>query len=156
MNYSKFIKPQQSFSDLVRVLSAQPSPKAVFFQRLLEALDVSPVTLRMLLCTTPTGLEMSPSRQIAIEELLNIPARVLFPAKRMAKGSLIDMYMRLSRQPEPYEDFIKEVCQNVGVRRCTVMRWAAGSHRPSITRQNMLAKILNANIEDLFPEQATC
>lgn len=150
-SYQKHIKNNQTFYGIVKTLSVLPSPKAQLFNLLLSQLQIKPAYLRMVLCSTASGKELGSRCKNKVASILQIPTDSLFPPERGAAGSLIHIYSNLESTSIEYLDFLNDLGAQTGASRGLVAKWASGKHKPSKSRQRIIAKLLDIPSSILFP-----
>lgn len=150
-SYWVYLHKNQSFREILATLMNIPSPKSQLFNLLLSHLDLKPSYLRMVLCPTPSGKDLGMECKRKISNMLQLPLDILFPTERGAFGSLIHIYSHLQPTPLEYLEFLKDIRWETGADRRVVTRWALGKHKPSKSRQRILAGMLNTSPSTLFP-----
>ena len=108
--YAKYVEAHQSLVELSKQLAELPSPRSKFFNYLLGLTKLAPNTLKMVLCTTDSGIE--PGREVKklLSKELNVSEQALFPENRQTAGSLVSMYKGFSNKPLEYDEFVKDIC----------------------------------------------
>lgn len=150
-SYYEHIRGNQTFTEIVNILSELPSPKSQLLNTLVANLELRPNYIRMVLCPTNSGKELGIEAKNKIAHLLQETTDVLFPTKRGSVGSLIHLYSNLQTESLEYLNFLDDIREETGADRRTVTKWASGKHRPSKYRQRILAEMLNSSPSILFP-----
>lgn len=151
--YAKYVKAHQSLVQLCKQLVVLPSPRTRFFNYLLGLTHLSPNTLKMVLCTTSSGVNPGPKIRKLLSKHLMSPVHVLFPEHRQKSGSLVSIYSGLSNKSREYEDFVKDICMVTNSPRKTVITWIYGQRTPKIGDRRRIANLLGSSMSHLFPER---
>lgn len=149
--YAKYVKAHQSLIELSVLLANLPSQRVRFFNYILEVTKLSPNTLKMVLCTTSSGINPGPSVIRRLSQKLKMAEKVLFPDNRLAEGSLVSLYINLSHQPEEYAEFVDDICKATNSSRKTVVSWLFGRHSPKPYAKSRIAALLDSSVDNLFP-----
>lgn len=151
--YAKYVKAHQSLTELCVLLVHLPSPRTRFFNYIMKVTDLAPNTLKMVLCTTPSGIKPGKTVIRKLSLMLKVPEKVLFPDTRLAEGSLVSLYTRQSQKPEEYNELIDDICKVTNASRKTVVSWMYGRHTPKPYAQSRIAVLLDSSISHLFPSR---
>lgn len=150
-SYYEHIRGNNTFTEIVNILSKLPSPKSQLLTTLASNLELRPNYIRMVLCPTNSGKELGIEAKNKIAHILQETVDVLFPTNRGSVGSLIHLYANLPTVSLEYLNFLDDIRLETGADRRTVTKWASGKHRPSKYRQRILAEMLNSSPSILFP-----
>lgn len=150
--YAKYVEAHQSLVELCKRLASLPSPRTKFFNYLLGLTNLAPNTLKMVLCTTSSGIV--PGREVrkVLSMELKVPEQALFPEKRQTVGSLVSIYMGLSNKSLEYDDFVNDICTTTNAPRKTVIGWIYGRRNPRRYAKKRIAALLGSSMSHLFPE----
>ncbi len=151
--YAKYIKAHQSLIELSALLVNLPSPRTKFFNYIMGVTKLAPNTLKMVLCSTSSGINPGQKVMRRLSQLFKVPEKVLFPDNRLAAGSLVSLYIRQSNKPEEYNELICDICKATNASRKTVISWIYGRHTPKPHAQKVIALLLDSSILHLFPER---
>lgn len=151
--YAKYVEAHQSLVELSKQLAELPSPRSKFFNYLLELTNLAPNTLKMVLCTTDSGIE--PGREVKklLSKELNVSEQALFPENRQTAGSLVSMYKGFSNKTLEYDEFVKDICTTTKAPRKTVISWIYGRRTPRGHAKKRIAALLGSSLSHLFPER---
>lgn len=149
--YAKYVEAHQSLVQLCKQLAVLPSPRIKFFNYLLGLTHLAPNTLKMVLCTTSSGI--TPGREVKklLSEKLMVPEQALFPENRQTAGSLVSIYMGLPYKSLEYDEFVKDICSVTHAPRKTVISWIYGRRCPRPYAKRQIAALLGSSMSNLFP-----
>lgn len=150
-SYAKYIRPYQSFKELCGILANLPSPRTLFFNNLISITGLSPNYLKMVLCTTSSGQRPGRATIHKISEGLDMSEAMLFPESRLTEGSLVSIYISLPTSSKEYTEFINDICEVTHSSKSAVSGWIYGRHIPKPGAKNIIATLLGASINHLFP-----
>lgn len=153
--YAIYIETHQSLVQLSKQLATLPSPRTKFFKYLLELTNLAPNTLKMVLCSTSSGITPGKEVKRLLSRKLKVSERELFPKNRQTEGSLVSTYMRLSNKTLEYEEFVKDICTTTNAPRKTVISWIYGRRSPRAYAKKRIAALLDSSMSNLFPERDT-
>lgn len=150
--YAKYVEAHQSLVQLSKQLAALPSPRTKFFNYLLELTNLAPNTLKMVLCSTSSGI--NPGREVKklLSKQLKVSEQALFPENRQTEGSLVSLYVGLSNKSLEYEEFVKDICTETNAPRKTVISWIYGRRSPRAYAKKRIAALLESSMSHLFPK----
>lgn len=97
--YAKYIKAHQSLKELSALLADLPSPRTRFFNYLMRETGLAPNTLKMVLCSTQSGINPGNLVKKRLSNSLSVSEKLLFPDDRNAKGSLVTYTITYSINP---------------------------------------------------------
>lgn len=152
-SYMKYVKAHQTLVELAAILVKLPSPRTEFFNFLTRLTGLSPNTVKMVLCSTPSGTTLSQPLMKKVSKELNVPVETLFPANRAATGSLVSIHEDKSNQPLEYEELIEDILSLTKASRQAVISWIYGRHYPRPYSQRVIAELLNQPVAFLFPKR---
>lgn len=151
--YAKYVEAHQSLVELSKQLAELPSPRTKFFNYLLGLTNLAPNTLKMVLCTTDSGIV--PGREVKklLSKELNVSEQALFPENRQTSGSLVSMYKGLSNKSLEYNELVKDICTTTNAPRKTVISWIYGRRSPRSYAKKRIATLLGLSMSHLFPDR---
>ncbi len=77
--YAKYVKAHQSLVQLTEQLATLPSPRTKFFNSLLDLTNLAPNTLKMVLCTTSSGITPGRNVKNSVQKNLRCLNKHCFP-----------------------------------------------------------------------------
>ena len=141
-----------SIYDRYERLVAQPTERSLFFWRLVNLTQRTPSTVRVWLRGAQLpGLKI----QESIAEELNSSVSILFPESIHAKGSLVSLYLSLSDDNKPLNEFLEEIASSTESNLKNVKRWMSNRHVPKVWQRKMIARLYDESLEVLFPDEST-
>lgn len=149
--YAKYVKAHQSLVQLTEQLATLPSPRTKFFNSLLDLTNLAPNTLKMVLCTTSSGITPGRNVKKQLAKELKVSDQALFPENRQITGSLVSMYIGLSNKSLEYDEFVKDICSITNAPRKTVISWIYGRRSPRLYAKKRIAALLGSPMSHLFP-----
>lgn len=149
----KYVNSRQTFVELSMLLAKLPSRRVEFFNFLTRVTGLPPNTIKMVLCTTPSGATLSASLMKKVAIAMNLPIEQLFPQERLSPESLVSIYAQQSYRPLEYDELIKDVRQAADASRQAVISWMYGRHYPRPHSQRAIASLLEQPIKILFPQK---
>ena len=150
--YAKYIKAHQSLKELSALLADLPSPRTRFFNYLMRETGLAPNTLKMVLCSTQSGINPGNLVKKRLSNSLSVSEKLLFPDDRNAKGSLVNIYHNLFNKSFEYKELIDDICKATGASRKSVISWMYGRHSPKQYAKSRIAILLDSSMYHLFPD----
>ena len=152
-SYKKYVKAHRSLVELASILVVLPSRRTEFFNFVTRVTGLPPNTVKMVLCSTPSGVALSPSMMEKVAKAMAISLETLFPANRNANGSLVSIYSDLSHQSREYEELIYDLRRITESSRQAVISWLYGRNYPRPYSQRVIADFLGQPVISLFPDR---
>lgn len=149
----KYLRMPLTLFEMGEMISNLPSPRKRFFQIILAVSGLSPNTVKMILCSTQTGIYPRVAVCKKIAKALGKDESVLFPSERIQSGSLVDTYRQLSAKKVEMHQFIDLLSTATRASPKTVRKWLKRQKVPSNVARRDIAKVIGASIEQLFPAQ---
>lgn len=150
-NIWEILRMPLSLFDMAERISNIPSPRKRFFQLIVAVTRLSPNTVKMILCSTTTGIYPKQDIRNRISATLGKEVGVLFPKNRTQAGSLIDIYLNLSPKKLEFHRFIDMLSECTGSSEKTIRKWFKARRIPGDLPMRKIAKAIGVSIAQLFP-----
>lgn len=146
-----FLRMPLSLFELADRIRDMPSPRKRLFQFVVTISGLSPNTVKMILCSSSSGIY--PNKHICerIAAFMNMDINRLFPADRQQSGSIIDIYSHLPKKNMEYLRFVNLLCEVSHSRRKTVKKWLKARRVPKSSARYAIAQVIGVSISQLFP-----
>lgn len=146
-----FLRMPLSLFEMADRIKVIPSPRKRLFHQLVTTTGLSPNTVKMILCSTTSGIY--PKRRIRhkIAEFMGIDVNQLFPADRTQTGSIVDVYLRLSPNGIEFQNFIFLLSLATHSKQKTVRKWLKARKVPMQGARIAIAQVIGVSISQLFP-----
>lgn len=129
-----------------------PSPRKTLFHQLVIASGLAPNTVKMILCSTKSGLYPKRSVRKRIAKAMNRDVKILFPDDRLQKGSIVNVYSCLPSKNGDFQRFVRLLSEATHSSRTTVMRWLKTRRISSEYARKAIAEAIGVSISQLFPD----
>lgn len=154
--YSKYLGNKTSLCELRKKLCALPSPRRKLFNYLISISDLSPNTLKQILCKTQSGIHPGIEQRKKLACALKTKVPDLFPDDRQDGNSLVNLYWSLPNSKTEYEELVSDLIRVTLCDRTTVVGWLYGRHTPhSSYARSQIEALLGVSITHLFPSLRT-
>lgn len=150
-NIWEILRMPLSLFDMAEKISNIPSPRKRFFQLIVAVTRLSPNTVKMILCSTTTGIYPKQDIRNIISTSLGKEVGVLFPKNRTQAGSLVGIYLNLSPKKLEFHRFIDMLSECTGSSEKTIRKWLKARRIPRDLPMRKIAKAIGVSIAQLFP-----
>lgn len=149
----EYLRMPLSLFEMADKIKSIPSPKRSFFQRIVSISGLTPNTVKMILCHTPSVFYPNEDICRQIAKSLKMDASKLFPLDRLQSGSLADIYFHISSKRTEYQKFIVLLSEAAHSKPKTVRKWLKSRRVPTSTAQYAIAQVIGVSISQLFPQE---
>lgn len=148
----KYLRMPLSLFEMADKIKSIPSPKKSFFQRIVSISGLTPNTVKMILCHTPSVFYPNEDICRQIAKSLKMEVGKLFPHDRLQSGSIADIYAHISSKRTEYHKFIVLLSEATHSKPKTVRKWLKSRRVPTSAAQYAIAQVIGVSISQLFPQ----
>lgn len=148
-----YLRMPLSLFEMADKIKSIPSPKRSFFQCIVSISGLTPNTVKMILCHTPSAFYPNEDICRQIAKSLKIDVGKLFPLNRLQSGSIADLYFHISSKGTEYHKFIVLLSEATHSKPKTVKKWLKSRRVPTRAAQYAIAQAIGVSISQLFPQE---